>query len=119
MSAESNGLKKYLRVFPIFGLLFYYVGGLITSLDVSDSIVYIVQIVAFSILLFAGLYLLDKRVMIVGAVVALVGTAGSVFFMLQNLGEATLGLGAVGGAFSLIADLFFLLTIYAWARQPS
>ncbi|TFG10228.1 hypothetical protein EU538_02570 [Candidatus Thorarchaeota archaeon] len=116
MASTSKSLEKYLRVFPIFGLLFYYIGGLITSLDVSDSIVYIVQVVVFSIVLLFGLFLLDWRVVILGSVLALIGTAGSLVSLIQGLVGNTLGLSMVGGAFSIVADVFFLLTIYTWMK---
>ncbi len=115
-SATSIGLKKYLRVFPIFGLLFYYIGGLVTSLDVSESTVFIIQTVAFSIVLLVGLFILDIRLVIVGAFLALIGTAWSVFYLIQSLSQGLIGFRAVGGAFNIVADFFFVLTVYTWIK---
>lgn len=115
-SATSIDLQKYLRVFPIFGLLFYYIGGLITSLDISESTVFIIQIVAFSIVLLVGLFILDGRLVIAGAFLALIGTAWSVFYLIQSLSQGLIGFPTVGGAFSIVADFFFVLTVYTWVE---
>ncbi len=115
-SVTSDGLQKFLRVFPIFGLLFYYIGGLITSLDVSESTVFIIQIVGFSIILLIGLFVLDSRLVIVGVVLAVMGTAWSIHYLIQSLSQGLIGFSTVGGGFSIVADFFFAMSLYTWFR---
>jgi len=70
--------SKYRPVYPIIGLLLYYLGSLIASLDVANAVIFIVQIVAFSIILIIGLVIMKKEVIILCEVLAIVGSAGPV-----------------------------------------
>ena len=77
--------NKYRRALPILGLLFYYLGGLIVSLDVNENIVFMLQIVLFSVILFIGLVLTNKIAIILGAILVIVGALGPMVNFLLSL----------------------------------
>jgi hypothetical protein len=115
---STSNASKYTRVFPIIGLLLYYLGGLITSLDVGNAMIFIVQIIAFSIILIIGLAIVKKEVIILGEILAILGSAGPIAeFLLSILSGGVLSFGALGGGIVLVSDIFFILGILIWFKK--
>ncbi|TXT55336.1 MAG: membrane protein of unknown function [Candidatus Thorarchaeota archaeon] len=117
ISIGSTKLTDLLRVIPIFGLLLYYIGGLIVSLDVSNNIVFVLQVVLFSLLLVVGLFIYHRIAVMIGSVLAIIGTAGPIAQLLLTLLDGWVGASALGGILVLIADILFVITLFAWAKQ--
>jgi hypothetical protein len=114
----STSKNKYRRVYPIVGLLLYYLGSLIASLEVADAMIFLLQTLAFSIILIIGLAIMKREVIILGEVLAILGSAGLVAqFYLVLIGERTFGLGAIGGAIILVSIFFMILGILTWSKK--
>ncbi|MBD3404549.1 MAG: hypothetical protein GF411_00260 [Candidatus Lokiarchaeota archaeon] len=119
MSTTDTGInfKDMLRVIPIFGLLLYYIGGLIVSLDVSNNIIFVLQLVVFSVLLVIGLFVRHKIAILLGSVLAIVGTAGAVAQLILTLIDGVIGASTLGGIIVLIADALFIISLFIWSRE--
>lgn len=108
--------SKYLRVFPIFSLILYYLGGLIMSIDPSmQTEIFLLQIIFFSLVLLVGLGLRNKFAIIVGSVLIMLGSLGPLMFLLQSFG--IISMTVLGGVLIAIAFVFHILTILAWSKQ--
>lgn len=110
----TNGHSKYRRAIPIFGLLFYYLGALIASLDVQDNVQFLIVIAALSIILIIGLqWPMNKWIVILGEILLIVGSLGPIAELTLSL----LGYGALGGAVMLLAIIFHLIGISIWLKE--
>ncbi|MBN2228548.1 MAG: hypothetical protein JW779_03070 [Candidatus Thorarchaeota archaeon] len=114
---STSSFNKYRRVFPIFGILLFYLGGLIISLEVANATIFLVQIAAFPIILIIGLAIIKREVILLGEVLIIIGSVGPLaeFYLSINGGEL-LGYGAIGGSLVAVAFFFHLLGIYAWMK---
>ena len=109
--------SKYLRVFPILSLLFYYIGALITSLEVADIVPFLIQIVLFSAFLLIGLVFMRKEAVILGALLLMLGSLGPIVAYLLSMGSTPIGPGVAGGAVMAFAFIFHIMTIVVWIRK--
>lgn len=122
MEIENNlttkgKLEPFLRVFPILGLLFYYTGGLIVSLEVTAMEVFALQLVLFSLVLLAGVYLRHKYVVILGEILVMLASSGSIMEFYTSLNSWTTA--TLGGALVLFAFVFHIAAIYTWLSEGS
>ena len=109
----TTGLQKYLRVFPILGLLFYYLGGLIASLEAVDLLMFISWLVVFSLVELIGLFLRRKELLILGPLLLMYFSLGPIMAVFG----AVFGLIALGGLIMASAFIFHVLTIYVWIKN--
>ena len=110
---------NYRRVFPIIGLLFYYLGCLIVSLDIADNIAFLLQIVIFSVILFAGLqWPPNKIAIIVGAALVIVVSLGPIANFILSIQAGTIGFGVLGGSLVLVGVILQLGAIIIWLKEP-
>ena len=116
---EANlGPHKYRRVIPIIGLLFYYLGCLIVSLEVVENIVFLLQIAIFSVILLAGLqYPQNKIAIIIGAILVIVGSLGPIANLILSIQDGIIGFGVLGGSLVLVGVFFQLVTIILWLKE--
>ncbi|NWF95824.1 MAG: hypothetical protein HXY34_06745 [Candidatus Thorarchaeota archaeon] len=102
-------LSKYLRVIPIFGLFFYYMGNLVLAMSVSSPEVYLLLMAALSVPLLVGLFMRNRVLVIVGCILALLQGAGPIASLVFN--------AAAGGLLVLTGDVLFVVTIVIWAKN--
>lgn len=117
----TPGPHKYRRVFPIIGLLLYYLGCLIISLDLDaeGSIVFLAQIGLFSVILIAGLqWPPNKIAVILGAGIVILGSIGPLANLLLSIQNGIVGFGLVGGILVLIGVIFQVGAIVIWLKEP-
>ena len=116
------GPNKYRRVIPIIGLLFYYLGNLIVSFEIEDtveSIVFLSQIAIFSVILFAGLQSPPNKVAIIlGAIFVIIGSVGAIAHLVFSILNGVFGFGILGGSLVLIGVLLQFAAILIWVREP-
>ncbi len=116
--STENGLHKYRRVVPIFGLLFYYIGSLIVSLEVANSVTFLIQIAIFSIVLIVGLqWPMNKWAVILGAILVMVGSAGPLAEFIISIQSSSIGFGTLGGLIVLIGVIFQAFAIIIWLKE--
>ncbi|TFG34439.1 hypothetical protein EU527_03230 [Candidatus Thorarchaeota archaeon] len=114
-SADSN---KYRRVFPIFGLLLYYLGALITSLDVQENLVFLIQILVLSVLLVIGLlWQQSKWIVILGEVLVIIGSIGPVAELVLSVMDSVTSFGTFGGAIMLAGIILHIIGIMIWLKE--
>jgi len=112
------GPHKYQRVIPIIGLLFYYLGNLIVSLDVADNIVFLIQIAIFSVILLVGLQIPPNKIaVILGAILVIVGSLGPIVNLILSIQNGIVGFGVLGGILVIIGVIFQIGTIVLWLKE--
>ena len=118
----TAGPHEYRRVFPIIGLLVYYLGCLIVSLDifeVDESLVFLSQIALFSVILFAGLqWPPNKIAVLVGAILVIIASLGPIVNFILSVQDGIIGYGVLGGSLVLVGVIFQLGTIIIWLKEP-
>jgi hypothetical protein len=114
-SITAAGSNKYVRVLPVIGLLLYYIGHLIVSLDVANAEIYLLQIVLFSIVLIIGLIIMKKEILLFGEIIAILGSVGAIVLFFESLFEG--GLAAFGSGIVFVSAAFLLLSIYALLKK--
>ena len=115
---SSDGPHKYRRVMPIIGLLFYYLGSLLVSLEVTNNVVFLLQIVIFSIILLVGLqWPMNKWAVILGASLVIVGSAGPIVEFFLSIQGGIIGFSVLGGGLVLIGVFLQIVTIVIWLKE--
>ncbi|TFF84403.1 hypothetical protein EU524_01135 [Candidatus Thorarchaeota archaeon] len=115
-SSSASDIRKYLRVFPILGLLFYYIGGLIASLGAADLVLFLVQVILLSAVLLLGLGLMRKEIVIAGALILVLFSIGLPAYLLV-MGTLSLGAGTLGQGIMVFAVVFHMLTVWVWSKE--
>lgn len=110
---STNGWDKYLRVFPILGLLFYYFGGLMAGLEAADMAMFLAWLIVFSLVELIGLLMKRKELLILGALLLILFSIGPILAISGGIFR----LIALGGIVMAFAITFHLLTIYVWIKQ--
>ncbi|MGQ4911060.1 MAG: hypothetical protein ACP6KW_02735 [Candidatus Thorarchaeota archaeon] len=106
--------NKYLYVIPVIGLLLFYGGGLILSLEINPMFVFIGELVLFSAIKIVGLVQNRRMAVVIGALLLIVCSAGPVSLFLFSLSGGTFGLAEIGAGIMTFAIIFHILTMIIW-----
>jgi membrane associated rhomboid family serine protease len=114
-----SDIHKYRRVIPIIGLLFFYLGGLIVSLDVANNLVFLLQLWIFSVILVVSLqWPVNKAAVILGALIEIFGSLGPVVNLFLSIQNGVLGFSVLGGSLILFSIILQFGTIFIWMKEP-
>lgn len=97
--------------------MLYYLGGLIQSLEMPASEIFLIQLIAFSLLELIALGLKHREIMLLGAIVIIVGSIGPVAYFIQEISTLAINMAVLGGALVAFSILFHILTFWVWFRE--
>ncbi len=117
MSASSLSGSKFLRVYPILGLMLYYLGGLIQSLDMPSSEIFLILLIGFSLVELIALGLKHRKLMLIGSIAIIIGSAGPITYFVQELLNLSFTMAFLGGAIVSLAIIFHILTFWVWFNK--
>ncbi len=119
ITLAQDGTARFLRVAPIFGLMIYYLGGLITSLDVENVAIFLLIFVLLSVPLVIGIVIRHKVIVLLGALFVMIASAGPIMEFILTLGEGAISFSLLGGILIIVAMIFHIITIYLWVKYAN
>ena len=94
--------------------MLYYLGGLIQSLDMPSAEIFLALLIGFSLIELIALGLKHRELMLLGAILIILGSAGSVTYFVQELLNLAFSMTFLGGMIVAIGIVFQLLTLWVW-----
>lgn len=117
-SNHSSGKTKMKSpTLPILASVFYWFGGLLTSLDVMQTAIFILQIAFLPLILIAAFFLENENLMMLGLVIMILGSLGPLALLGLSLTLLPITLGIIGGFIFAISDALCILCLFKLFKQ--